>query len=116
MSDEWRTQVINVQPGAFGKQCRVQGRNQKCGFPPRFMVFIHDGKPMSSRLDSCCCAKHLPHAVRCAKKDSVAEYRRTRMANANALIIEARKNMTRVKKEIAAEQAEATKKIVSKAP
>ena len=63
--------MINVQPGSYGRNCRVNGRIQKCKSKPVFMVFVYDGEPKMSRLDSCCCAKHLPHAVRMAKKENV---------------------------------------------
>ncbi len=69
--------MINVQPitpesqKLFKVNCHVQGRKQRCKSRPVFMVFTGDGKPKMSRLDSRCCAKHLPYAVRAAKEAEI---------------------------------------------
>ena len=58
------------QPGS-GAHCSVQGKQQRqCHHRPAFMVFNGDGATLMSRLDSCCCANHLPRAIKLAWKDN----------------------------------------------
>ena len=60
--------IVSVALGTFTKHCMVQGKKQRCHNKPKFMVFNLDGKHQLSRLDSSCCDKHLPRAVRVADK------------------------------------------------
>lgn len=64
--------VINVQPGTFGEHCRILGKRIACNRKPTFMVFGDDGRPYTSRLEGCVCAKHLPLAVRRVKKAQIS--------------------------------------------
>ena len=57
--------MINCIPMKGWNKCSIQGKNvRSCKSKPVFCVFTGDGKMKMSRLDSTCCAKHLPLAVR----------------------------------------------------
>ena len=60
-------EMINVQPGTFGKQCGILGKHIDCSRAPKFMIFGYDGKSKLSRLEGNVCAIHLPLAVRRVK-------------------------------------------------
>jgi hypothetical protein len=66
--------MVNVVPGHFLPTCRVQGKKMRCNRKPKFMVFNYDGRPKSSRLDSNCCEKHLPKAVKLAYEENQKKY------------------------------------------
>jgi len=75
-----RELMVNVVPDAFGEHCHVRGKKQRCGNSPKYMVFNYDGIPKMSRLDSRCCEKHLPRAIRLAYEEN-QETKRNRKAD-----------------------------------
>lgn len=69
---------VAVYPVSIYKKCIIQGKTQKCHKKPKFSVFNLDGKPKSSRLDSCCCEKHLPKAIIKAHEDNAFHYEKNK--------------------------------------
>ncbi len=61
---------INVLPGSGAKKCKIHGKKIRCKSRPVFMVFNEDGENKLSRLNSFCCAKHLPLAVKKAHEEN----------------------------------------------
>ena len=61
---------VNVTEGSFSPKsiCDIKTCNSRA----KFMIFNDDGSTSLSRLESCCCGKHLSIAVRRAWKDNVA--------------------------------------------
>lgn len=54
--------------------CRIQGKKQRCGKAAKYLIFGDDGAPKSSRLDSACCEKHLPKAIKLCHKYNIEKY------------------------------------------
>ena len=68
MLNDWNR--VSVIEGRFSPKSKCSLKS--CKSIAKFMVFNDDGAPKMSRLFSCCCAKHLPVAIRRAWKENTS--------------------------------------------